>query len=221
VEDKKVDNKVTKSNEQIGLELLDKITILPTMKLDKAFNSISKKVVQRGSQWCVIHCSGPDAGKAIKCFPTKGKADAMHGAIMANKSLKQFGVPKDTKERLISHFGLSEEQATKLIDNLGEEEADKLLPQRGTGIGLEKQDGRPPKAQWDACIRRAEGLGSISDPEAFCGDLYYHKKTHFDAFSKGEEISTKSEGVNLVYSTEKIISEDNLSKLDKALRLLK
>jgi len=168
-----------------------------------------------------VHCSGPDAGKAIKCFPTKGEADAMHGAIMANKSLKQDGVPKDTKQRLMSHLGISEEQATKLIDTLGEEEANKLLPERGTGLGLEKQDGRPPKAQWDACISRARGMGSISDPEAFCGDLYYNKKTHFDAFAKGENIEAKAESGYLACSVDNTISKDSWSKLDKALHLLK
>lgn len=43
------------------------------------------KVVKRGEQWCVIHCTGPDAGKAIKCFPTKEEAEAMHRAIQAKK----------------------------------------------------------------------------------------------------------------------------------------
>lgn len=45
------------------------------------------KVVKRGDEWCVVHCH-PDGsiGKTIKCFPTKGEADAMHGAIMASKS---------------------------------------------------------------------------------------------------------------------------------------
>lgn len=42
-------------------------------------------VEKRGNKWCVIHCHGPDAGKAIKCFDDKADADAMHGAMMANK----------------------------------------------------------------------------------------------------------------------------------------
>lgn len=42
-------------------------------------------VVKRGDKWCVIHCHGAEAGKAIKCFSTKAQADAMHRAIQANK----------------------------------------------------------------------------------------------------------------------------------------
>ena len=45
-----------------------------------------KRVEQRGSQWCVIHCHGPDAGKPIKCFDTRAEAERMHAAIEANKS---------------------------------------------------------------------------------------------------------------------------------------
>lgn len=44
-----------------------------------------EKVVKRGNQWCVIHCHGADAGKAIKCFDTEGEAQAMHAAIQANR----------------------------------------------------------------------------------------------------------------------------------------
>jgi len=46
-------------------------------------------VVQRGSQWCVIHCHGPESGSAIKCFDTKDQADAMHAAIQNSKSSKE------------------------------------------------------------------------------------------------------------------------------------
>jgi len=42
-------------------------------------------VVQRGNEWCVIHCHGAEAGQVIKCFPTKEEAEAMHRAIEAQK----------------------------------------------------------------------------------------------------------------------------------------
>ena len=48
---------------------------------------LEKRVEKRGSQWCVIHCHGPDAGKPIKCFDTKEQAEAMHRAIEANKGM--------------------------------------------------------------------------------------------------------------------------------------
>jgi len=46
---------------------------------------VSEKVVKRGGQWCVIHCHGPEAGQAIKCFDTEAEAQAMHRAIQARK----------------------------------------------------------------------------------------------------------------------------------------
>lgn len=45
-------------------------------------------VEKRGNEYCTIHCTGKDAGKPIKCFPTKGEADAQHRAIMAGKYKK-------------------------------------------------------------------------------------------------------------------------------------
>jgi hypothetical protein len=43
-------------------------------------------VEKRGDEWCVMHCTGPDKGKPIKCFPTEDKANDMHRAIMSNKN---------------------------------------------------------------------------------------------------------------------------------------
>ena len=43
-------------------------------------------VERRGNKWCVIHCTGPDTGKPIKCFNTKEEALRMHRAIMAQRS---------------------------------------------------------------------------------------------------------------------------------------
>ena len=47
---------------------------------------LTEKVEKRGDKWCVVHCTGPDAGEVIKCFDTKEEAEAMHRAIMANKN---------------------------------------------------------------------------------------------------------------------------------------
>jgi hypothetical protein len=43
-------------------------------------------VEKRGDEWCVMHCTGPDKGKPIKCFPTEDEANTMHRAIMSNKN---------------------------------------------------------------------------------------------------------------------------------------
>lgn len=44
-----------------------------------------KKVVKRGNEWCVVHCSKPDVGKIIKCFPTEIQAERMHRVIQLRK----------------------------------------------------------------------------------------------------------------------------------------
>jgi Fe-S-cluster containining protein len=54
--------------------------------IDKALDVLQKTVEKRGNQWCVVHCHGPEAGTAIKCFDTKEEADEMHAAIQANKA---------------------------------------------------------------------------------------------------------------------------------------
>jgi len=81
------------SSESLSVQLIEKImgeAFRETFgKLDKALNILSKKVVRRGNKWCVVHCTGPKAGQAIKCFPTKEQADRMHAAIMTNKMEKQ------------------------------------------------------------------------------------------------------------------------------------
>jgi len=42
-------------------------------------------VVKKGKKWCVVHCTGPEKGKIIKCFDSKEKALAMHRAILARR----------------------------------------------------------------------------------------------------------------------------------------
>lgn len=74
------------SLEKRGLDLLDKILILPMKRLEKVY--VKKKIERRGDKWCVVHCTGPDAGKAIKCFNSKKEAQAMHAAIQVNKAEK-------------------------------------------------------------------------------------------------------------------------------------
>lgn len=67
------------------LERLSKTNMLSQIKDLLNANVEVKKVVRRGNKWCVIHCTGAEAGKIIKCFPKKEKAEAMHRAIMASK----------------------------------------------------------------------------------------------------------------------------------------
>jgi hypothetical protein len=62
------------------------------------------KVVQRGNQWCVIHCHGEEEGEVIKCFPTKGEAEAMHRAIEAQKGDEITGGKKSLSETKPDEF---------------------------------------------------------------------------------------------------------------------
>ena len=52
-------------------------------------------VEKRDGQYCTVHCSGPDKGKVIKCFPTEKAADDQHRAIMASKSAKKLEINID------------------------------------------------------------------------------------------------------------------------------
>ncbi|MFH1603997.1 MAG: hypothetical protein ABIH03_08825, partial [Pseudomonadota bacterium] len=58
-----------------------------------ANDGLGKVVEQRGDQWCVIHCTGPDAGTPIKCFETRAEAEAMHRAIQARRSAEKTDPP--------------------------------------------------------------------------------------------------------------------------------
>jgi len=55
------------------------------------------KVVKRGEKWCVVHCHGEEEGEAIKCFPTKPEAEAMHRAIQAKKGSQRYEFTKNRK----------------------------------------------------------------------------------------------------------------------------
>ena len=52
---------------------------------DSTKDTLEKKVVKRGDEWCVVHGSGPREGKIIKCFPTKEQALKMHSAIILSQ----------------------------------------------------------------------------------------------------------------------------------------
>ncbi len=46
-------------------------------------------IKKRGKKWALVHCHGPDAGKTIATFTTRGKAQAMHRAIAASKARRK------------------------------------------------------------------------------------------------------------------------------------
>jgi len=74
------------------------------------------------------------------------------------------------------------------------------------------KDGRPPKAGWDNCMRRAGAIPSIRDPAAFCGNAFHNVPKVWAAFSKS---ITKCE-----CPVDKTITGASRSKLDKALKRL-
>jgi len=86
----------------LGIKLAGVSLIESSTKIDKALNvlnevMIEKKVIRRGNKYCVIHCHGPKAGQIVSgsCKPTRGEAEAIHRAIMANKALEKQKPPKE------------------------------------------------------------------------------------------------------------------------------
>ncbi|MCK5345029.1 MAG: hypothetical protein KAR20_16580, partial [Candidatus Heimdallarchaeota archaeon] len=55
-----------------------------------------KKVVKRGNEWCVVHCSERKKDQIIKCFPTKKEADQMHKAIQRSQALRKKEIDYDS-----------------------------------------------------------------------------------------------------------------------------
>jgi len=116
----------------------------------KRFSIGEDKVVKRGNQWCVIHCSGPNAGKAIKCFPTEPEAQAMHRAIQARKHGGQTDLFIALESLNIDITALTPQDRMLLFG-----------------------DAEQPSKQWmDNCKAKA---GSFADnPGAFCGWVWHH-----------------------------------------------
>jgi len=90
----------------LGIKLAGVSLMESSNKIDKALSlivkaAVKKKVVRRGNKWCVIHCHGPKAGQVIAgtCKPTKGEAEAVHRAMMANKSIEKQKPPKEEWDR--------------------------------------------------------------------------------------------------------------------------
>jgi hypothetical protein len=84
--------------------------------ISKSFGDSLKAVEKRGSQWCVVHCSGADAGQVIKCFDSEAEALAMHGAIQANKKGEKVMVDlmKATVEELKTQLGVKYRERSSL-----------------------------------------------------------------------------------------------------------
>jgi len=80
---------------------------------------------------------------------------------------------------------------------------------------LDKQQEKPPKAQWDRCEDKARGIASIDDPAAFCGNLWYNDRSKWNAFIKEEK--KKSECGCPVNKT---ITAKSIKKLDNTLKLI-
>ena len=131
-------------------------------------------VEKRGDKWCVLHCHGPDEGKPIKCFDTKEQADAMHGAIEANKNKSFDDMIKS------SDFGQ--------IDELVKEHAKLTTTHR------EHEEGRAPKDWWDKCEKYANEQGA-TDIGAYCGALWHYVGP--STTLKAEEVLKAIEGDKL------------------------
>lgn len=132
------------------------------------------KVVQRGNKWCVIHCHGEEEGDIIKCFDTKGEAEAMHRAIQAHKGDQE---PKTEEEHAKAHFHISDEEWEKLSPKEKQDYIDKLPPV-GTKRQSLDQGEKPPKDWMDNCKAVvSQNMPSYSDEQvnAVCGNIWYHE----------------------------------------------
>lgn len=113
-------------------------------------------VQKRGTQWCVIHCHGPEAGTPIKCFDTEEEAQAMHQAIEANKAFARF--PNMGTCKLEMHeLGHLEQDATKICNDISDR-AEKGILYKATDCNLEilSKAGDPDIviggfASWELC----------------------------------------------------------------------
>jgi len=81
---------------------------------------------------------------------------------------------------------------------------------------LDKQQEKPPKAQWDRCEDKARGIASIDDPAAFCGNLWFNDRSKWDAFVKVE----KKKIIECGCPVNKTIPTKSVNKLDKSLNKL-
>jgi hypothetical protein len=59
------------------------------MSEEKGEEIREKKVVKRGNEWCVVHCSETKKDQIIKCFSTKTEAVQMHKAIERSQALRK------------------------------------------------------------------------------------------------------------------------------------
>jgi len=116
----------------------------------KRFSVAEDKVEKRGAQWCVIHCSGPDTGKPIKCFPTEAEAQAMHRAIQARKNAGQADLFVALNSFKIELDSLTPESRMLLFG-----------------------DTEQPSKEWmGGCKSKASSFAD--NPSAFCGWVFYH-----------------------------------------------
>mgnify|MGYP001132524756 CR=1 FL=1 len=131
------------------------------------------KVEKRGSQWCVIHCHGPDTGKPIKCFPTKEQAEAMHRAIQAHKAQSNVDMMVALSSMDIDILGLDSESYKLLFG-----------------------DAEKPSKQWmDNCTSKAQNFAS--DPGAFCGWVWYHGPETLKKSFGSSSVSVKGVKTNM------------------------
>lgn len=77
--------KLRRGQEKVG-EKTEKKRVEPAIV---EIPTLTERVEKRGDQFCVVHCSGPDESKVIKCFPTEAEAQAMHQAIQANETVQE------------------------------------------------------------------------------------------------------------------------------------
>jgi len=117
--------------------------------ISKSQSDFQKAVEKRGSKWCVVHCSGADAGQVIKCFDSEAEAQAMHAAIQANK--KGGRVMLDLSKATV------EDIEKQLMDKYREKSSlERLLYPLAEGKKLDSFEVEPEPVQVDPAAEAAK-----------------------------------------------------------------
>jgi hypothetical protein len=125
-------------------------------KLEAEELGLKERVEQRGSQFCVIHCHGPEAGTVIKCFDSEAEAEAFHSSIMASKgeTVRELSQQEvlDARDRLTLHSDPSVRQDFVNLTAVMEANVDRFK-----GDGLKAQE---TLEKHDALVRALEDAES-------------------------------------------------------------
>jgi len=139
---------------------------MDTSKLSK--EDLERKVCPKGWKW------SNEENKCIPAVVTKTDEDEMDDEE-SRKRIREIAV-KYPNEWDSDELDYVSKYVAKKLGKMSKEDIEKLLKE--TKVEKMQEDERPPKEWWDRCI---SGPGAkASDPNAYCGFLWYHVIKEFD-----------------------------------------